>query len=161
MSSLWGRRASSLPRATGWGRSSWLSSRNASQGERSGRGVCGGNEWHFKTGRKRGKKRRSRSRPRLVAPPVTSNGRGQRESRGSLAGRRRRRLIDIALNMALAGFLDRSPNLKPQALHQQKCSVAGRRATSQRFLPHHRKPQTSLTLKPGSHQDWKGQARQH
>lgn len=45
-------------------------------------------------------------------------------------------------------FLDQSPNLKHQALHQQKCCTACRRAISQKFLPHRRKPQTSWTLKP-------------
>lgn len=45
-------------------------------------------------------------------------------------------------------FLDQSPNLRHHALRQQKCCTAGRRAISQRFLPHHRKPQTSSTLKP-------------
>lgn len=84
MSSLWVRRVPTQPCAAGV--EVGLAVVGHYSSERPKWEECfRGNEWHFKAGRKGGKKQSSQSWPRLVAPPVTSHGRGQKESQGSPA----------------------------------------------------------------------------
>lgn len=83
VSSLWVRRVSPLPRLAGLVRPGCLSWDTIPRGGRSDGGVCRGNEWHFKSGRKKGKREIHGADHDWSRLHVTCRGRGRRDSRSA------------------------------------------------------------------------------